>query len=75
MDSKPFIRSSNIWGRMVLSFLGPKVVLFYEIIGWAFNAPPRQLTYIFDPAGNRVKLRSVTLSIEVATGMYALTTK
>ena len=33
MDSKPFIRSSNIWGRMVLSFLGPKVVLFYEIIG------------------------------------------
>ena len=55
MDSKPFIRSSNIWGRMVLSFLGPKVVLFYEIIGGAFNAPPRQLTYIFDPAGNRVK--------------------
>ena len=54
MDSKPFIRSSNIWGRMVLSFLGPKVVLFYEIIGGAFNAPPRQLTYIFDPAGNRV---------------------
>ena len=55
MDSKPFIRSSNIWGRMVLSFLGPKVVLFYEIIGGAFNAP-HQLTYIFDPAGNRVKL-------------------
>ena len=50
MDSKPFIRSSNIWGWMVLSFLGPKVVLFYEII----QCPPRQLTYIFDPAGNRV---------------------
>ena len=33
MDSKPFIKSSNIWGRMVLSFLGPKVVSFYEIIG------------------------------------------
>ena len=41
--------------KMVLSFLGPKDVLFYEIIGGAFNAPPRQLTYIFDPAGNRVK--------------------
>ena len=40
---------------MVLSFLGPKVVYFYEIIGGAFNAPPRQLMYIFDPAGNRVK--------------------
>ena len=33
---------------------GAKVVLFYEIIGGAFNAP-RQLTYIFDPTGNRVK--------------------
>ena len=55
MDSKPFIRSSNIWGRMVLTFLGPKIVLFYEIIGGAFNAPPRQETYIFDPATNRVK--------------------
>ena len=39
MDSKPFIRSSNIWGRMVSSFMGPEVVLFYEIIGGAFNAP------------------------------------
>ena len=54
MDSKPFIRSSNIWGRMVLSFLGPKVVLFYKIIG-GHSMPPRQLTYIFDPTGNRVK--------------------
>ena len=40
MDSKPFIRSSNIWGRMVLSFLGPKVVLFYEIIGGHSMPPP-----------------------------------
>ena len=40
MDSKPFIRSSNIWGRMVLSFLGPKIVSFYEIVGGAFKAPP-----------------------------------
>ena len=31
---------------MVLSFFGPKVVLFYEIMGGAFNAPA--------PAGNRV---------------------
>ena len=54
MDSKPFIRSSNIWGRMVLSFLGLKVVLFYELIGGAFNAP-HQLTYVFDPSGNKVK--------------------
>ena len=65
MVSKPFIRSSNIWGRMVLSFLGPKVVLFYEIIGGAFNAPPRQLTYIFDPAGNRVKNIKETKSLAV----------
>ena len=54
MDSKPFIRSSNIWGRMVFSFLGPKDVLFYEIIGGGIQYPPRQLMYIFDPAGNRV---------------------
>ena len=49
MDSKPFIRSSNIW-RMVLSFLGPKVVLLE-----GHSMPPCQLMYIFDPAGNRVK--------------------
>ena len=55
MDSKPFIWSSNIWGIMVLSFWGLKIVLFYEIIGEAFNGPPHQLMYIFDPAGNRVK--------------------
>ena len=57
MDSKPFIRSSNIWGRMVLSFLGPIVVSFYEIIGGHSMPPPRQLTYIFDSAVNRVKIK------------------
>ena len=62
MDSKPFIRSSNIWGRMVLTFLGPKIVLFYEIIGGAFNAP-RQETYIFDPAINRVNKMAFCLCV------------
>ena len=42
--SKPFIRSSNIWLRMVLSFWGPKVVLFNEII---VNAPPPASQRIF----------------------------
>ena len=56
MDSKPFIRSSNLLGRMVLSFLGPKGFLFYEIIG-GHSMPPHQLTCIFNPAGNRVKSR------------------
>ena len=47
--------------KMVLSFLGPKGVLFYEIIG-GHSMPPRQLTYIFDPAGNRVNNDKMTLS-------------
>ena len=36
----PFIRSSNIWGYMVLSFFGSKKVNFEENIGGAFKAPP-----------------------------------
>ena len=39
MNSKPFIRSLDIWGRMVSSFLRSKIVLFYDIIGEAFNTP------------------------------------
>ena len=42
---------------MVLSFLRLKVVLFYEIIGGVIQC---QLTYIFDPAGNRVNFRGST---------------
>ena len=39
LSSEPSIRSSNIWGDMVLSFFGPKKVNFKENIGGAFNAP------------------------------------
>ena len=39
-----------------LSILGQKIVFFYEIIGGGgLSIPPRQLTYIFDPATNRDK--------------------
>ena len=53
MGSKPSVRSSNILGRMVLSFFEPKKAIFYENIEGAEKAP-HHLTYIFEPATNRV---------------------
>jgi len=55
LGSEPSIRSSNIWGKMILSFFGPKKVNFKENIGGALKAPPHQETYIFNPTWNRVK--------------------
>ena len=58
MDSKPFIRYSNIWERIVLLLMGPNIVLFYEILG-RHSMPPHQETYIFEPTANRVKQENV----------------
>ena len=41
---------------MVLSFFEPIKAIFYENIGGAEKAPLCHLTYIFDPATNRVKI-------------------
>ena len=53
MGSKPSVRSSNIYGRMVLSFFEPEKAIFYENIGGP-KKPPIHLSYIFVPATNRV---------------------
>ena len=47
----PFIRSSNIWGYMVLSFFGSKKVNFKENIGGALKAPPTRKRIFSTPPG------------------------
>ena len=56
----PFIRSSNIWGYMVLSFFGSKKVNFKENIGGAFKAPPP----------NRIFLTPRQIGLRVPSGKY-----
>ena len=73
MDSNLFIRSSNIWGRKVLSFLGPKIVLFYEIIGGAFNAPPAMKRIFLTPPLIGL-MAKVMASLQVATCFLSVCT-
>ena len=63
----PFIRSSNIWGYMVLSFFGSKKVNFKENIGGHSMPPPPNRIFL-TPRQIGLNIYRVTLLVADSKG-------